>query len=95
MRATRLAAAMSLARRCSRLDPGVLAADPTFERATATQAFGEGITVEQRITLPSGVARVEAYVRSTDDSATFLAQISNPGEGAQTSATRTRRRPAA
>ena len=35
--------------------------------------------------LPSGVAaRVEAYVRSTDDSATFLAQISNPGEGAQT-----------
>ena len=48
MRATRLAAAMSLV--AALLAPaGVLAVDPTFERATATQAFGEGITVEQRI----------------------------------------------
>ncbi|HET9853188.1 MAG TPA: peptidase MA family metallohydrolase [Candidatus Limnocylindrales bacterium] len=63
---------------------GVLAADPTFERATATQHFGEGISVEQRVSLPSGVQRVEAYVRSADGPGTFLAQIPNPGGGAQT-----------
>lgn len=63
---------------------GVLAADPTFERATATQRFGEGISVEQRVSLPSGVQRVEAYVRSTSGPGTFLAQIRNPGAGAQT-----------
>jgi hypothetical protein len=63
---------------------GVLAADPTFERATATQRFGEGISVEQRVSLPSGVQRVEAYVRSTSGPGTFLAEIRNPGAGAQT-----------
>ena len=63
---------------------GVLAADPTFERATTTQEFGEGITVEQRVSLPSGVTRVEAYVRSSDDTSTFLAEIPNPGAGAHT-----------
>jgi peptidase MA superfamily protein len=63
---------------------GVLAADPTFERATATQAFGESINVEQQVSLPGGVQRVEAYIRSTDGSGTFLAQISNPGAGAHT-----------
>ena len=62
----------------------VLAADPTFERATTTQEFGEAITVEQRVTLPSGVTRVEAYVRSSDDSGTFLAEIANPGPGEHT-----------
>jgi hypothetical protein len=61
-----------------------LAADPTFERATTSQEFGEGITVEQRVSLPSGVSRVEAYVRSSDGSGTFLAEIANPGAGAQT-----------
>jgi hypothetical protein len=63
---------------------GVLAADPTFERATATQQFGEGISVEQRVSLPSGVQRVEAYIRSTNGPGTFLAQLPNPGAGAQT-----------
>ena len=63
---------------------GVLAADPTFERATATQKFGDGISVEQRVSLPSGVTRVEAYVRSNAGGGTFLDEIANPGPGAQT-----------
>ena len=62
----------------------VLAADPTFERATTTQEFGEGITVEQRVSLPAGVTRVEAYVRTSDDTGMFLAEIPNPGAGAHT-----------
>ena len=61
-----------------------LAADPTFERATTTQDFGEQITVEQRVTLPAGVTRVEAYVRSNDGGGTFLAEIDNPGAGSHT-----------
>ena len=62
----------------------VRAAGPTFEEATATQAFGEGITVEQRVTLPSGVIRVEAYVRTAGDAATLLSVVANPGAGAHT-----------
>ena len=59
----------------------VLAADPTFETATATSTFGESITVEQRIALPAGVTRVEAYVRSDFSTATFLSEVDNPGSG--------------
>ena len=81
--ALRLAAALSLA--LAMLAPaGVLAADPTFAKGTSTQTFGENITVEQRVTLPSGVLRVEAYVRSPGGSSTFLAEIPNPGAGAHT-----------
>ena len=83
MRATRLAAAMSLVaallapRRRARRGPDLRAGDgdPGIRRGHHGGAANP---------LLSGVARVEAYVRSTDDSATFLAQISNPGEGAQT-----------
>jgi hypothetical protein len=83
MRALRLAAALSLA--VALLSPaGVLAADPTFEKGTSTQKFGDNITVEQRVTLPSGVLRVEAYVRTPGSTSTFLAQVSNPGPGTQT-----------
>ncbi len=81
--ALKLAAALTLAG--AGLAPAaVRAADPTFERATATQAFGEQITVEQRVSLPSGVTRVEAYVRSNDGSGTFLATLANPGAGEHT-----------
>ncbi len=82
-RAARLAAALSLV--AALLAPAtVLAADPTFERATTTQEFGEGITVEQRVSLPSGVTRIEAYVRSGDGTGTFLSEVANPGDGAHT-----------
>jgi len=61
--------------------PTVEAAGPTFGKATATEAFLESITVEQQVTLPSGVHRVESYVRATGDTRTSLADIPNPGSG--------------
>lgn len=61
-----------------------LAVDPTFQAATATSTFGESITVEQRVSLPAGVTRVEAYVRSNSGSSIYLAEIDNPGQGAHT-----------
>jgi hypothetical protein len=64
--------------------PVVAAADPIFEAATASSTFGEAITVEQRISLPTGVARLEAVVRAGGNARTFLAEIPNPGEGPQT-----------
>ena len=83
MRVAPLAAALALV--MGLLAPaGALAAGPTFEAATSIQAFGKSITVEQKVTLPDGVARVEAYVRSGDATATFLAEIANPGAGAHT-----------
>jgi hypothetical protein len=82
-RAARLAAALGFV--AALLAPAaVLAADPTFERATTTQKFGENITIEQRVSLPSGVTRIEAYVRSGEDTGTFLAEIADPGAGAHT-----------
>ena len=83
MRAAPLAAVLALV--VGLLAPaGAMAAGPTFDDATSTQTFGSGITVEQKVTLPEGVARVEAYVRSGDATATFLAEIANPGAGAHT-----------
>ena len=59
----------------------VAAADASFGEATVTAKFGEAITLEQPVSLPSGVHRVEAYVREGSSSTTFLAEIANPGAG--------------
>jgi hypothetical protein len=65
--------------------PGaVSAADPVFQQATAAAAFGVSIDVQQRVTLPSGVRRVEAIVRAGADPLTFLATIPTPSAGAAT-----------
>ena len=61
--------------------PTVAAADPTFGQATATETFLQSITVEQPATLPSGVHRLEAYVRESGADVTFLADVPNPGSG--------------
>ena len=61
--------------------PSVAAADPTFGQATATETFLQSITVEQPATLPSGVHRLEAYVRESGADVTFLADVPNPGSG--------------
>lgn len=62
----------------------VAAADPTFEPASASVVFGEGITLEQRVTLPAGVARVEAMVRAGGNGRTFLATLPTPAVGSTT-----------
>jgi hypothetical protein len=64
--------------------PAVLAADPTFEPATATATFGTSIDVTQRATLPAGVAREEAVVRTGAGARAFLATVPTPGTGAVT-----------
>lgn len=65
--------------------PGtVSAAEPVFQAATATATFGVSIDVEQRATLPTGIARVEAVVRVGVDPRTFLATIPTPVAGAVT-----------
>lgn len=61
-----------------------LAADPTFQAATATATFGTSIDVEQRATIPAGVRRVEAVVRAGPDGRTFLAEIATPSPGPTT-----------
>jgi hypothetical protein len=61
--------------------PVVHAAGPTFGTATATATFLQSITVEQQVTLPSGVHRIESYVRATGDARTYLADVPNPGPG--------------
>ena len=61
--------------------PAVAAAEPTFGKATATETFLQSITVEQQVTLPSGVHRLEAYVRTGAGDVTFLAALPNPGTG--------------
>ncbi|HUQ43502.1 MAG TPA: peptidase MA family metallohydrolase [Candidatus Limnocylindria bacterium] len=66
------------------LIPTAFAADPTFQAAKATATFLDSISVEQRVTLPSGVNRIEAVVRSGTEGRTFLAEIANPGAGEQT-----------
>lgn len=55
--------------------PPTAAADPTFQPATATFTFGQSIDVQQRVTLPAGVARIEAVVRAGKDARTFLATL--------------------
>ena len=64
--------------------PAALAADPTFGTAKATATFGQSIDVTQPATLPAGVSRVEAVVRTGTDPRTFLATIRNPGAGGVT-----------
>jgi len=64
--------------------PAVAAADPAFEPAKATSSFGKSIDVEQRVTLPTGIARVEALVRAGVGARTFLATIPPPAAGATT-----------
>lgn len=59
----------------------VAAAEPTFQPASASVAFGEAITLEQRVTLPAGVTRIEAIVRAGGDGRTFLATIPTPAVG--------------
>ena len=64
--------------------PVALAADPTFEPATAIATFGTSIDVTQRANLPAGVARVEAVVRTGEGTRAFLAAVPNPGTGSVT-----------
>ena len=66
------------------LAPAALAADPTFGTAKATGTFGQSIDVAQPATLPAGVSRVEAVVRTGTTARTFLATIPNPGTGSVT-----------
>jgi Peptidase MA superfamily len=61
--------------------PAALAADPTFGAATATATFGQSVDVTQPATLPAGIKRVEALVRTGGDAHRFLATIPNPGTG--------------
>ena len=63
------------------LAPAVAAATPTFGKATATATFLQSITVEQQATLPSGVHRLEAYVRERGGGRTFLVDVPDPGPG--------------
>ena len=63
------------------LAPSVAAAGPVFQAATATSTFGASIDVEQRVTLPAGIARVEALVRAGKGARTFLATIATPAAG--------------
>jgi hypothetical protein len=63
------------------LVPGAAAAKPAFGKASATSTFGEAIKVEQHVTLPTGVKRVEAYVRQGSDPRTFLADLAKPAPG--------------
>jgi Peptidase MA superfamily len=64
--------------------PTVAAADPAFGEATATARFGEGIDVEQPVTLTEAAVRVEAVVRVAGSARTFLATIPTPAVGSST-----------
>ncbi len=65
--------------------PSAAAAEPVFERATATAKFGTSIDVEQRVMLPTGVSRIEALVRTGGtDERTFLATIPVEASGQTT-----------
>ncbi len=64
--------------------PAAAAVDPTFEAAEATATFGEGIVVRQEATIPDGVHRVEAIVRTGVSDRTFLSTIPTPAVGATT-----------
>ncbi len=61
-----------------------VAATPTFGRAVATSTFGVGIDVQQPATLPDGVHRVEALVRTTGSERVLVTPIPTPPPGATT-----------
>jgi hypothetical protein len=61
--------------------PVVAAADPVFHPAEARSSFGVSIDVEQQVTLPPGIIRVEALVREGAGARTFLATIPTPPAG--------------
>lgn len=80
-----LALAFLLAVAMAGLAPaGASAAAPTFGRADATATFGVGIDVTQPATLPDGVRRVEALVRTTGSDRTLVTPISTPAAGSRT-----------
>lgn len=60
------------------------AAEPTFGRPAAAATFGVGISVEQAVTLPDGVRRIEALVRTTGGQRTLVTEIPSPGPGGTT-----------
>lgn len=68
------------------LAPTALAAEPDikFQPAIASSTFGKSIDVEQQVTLPTGITRVEAVVRAGKDARTFLATIPTPPPGPAT-----------
>jgi len=64
--------------------PVAAATEPTFGAATATSTFLQSIDVEQTATLPAGIERVEALVRTGRHPRTFVATIPTPPPGATT-----------
>jgi hypothetical protein len=68
------------------LAPAAVAAEPDikFRPAIASSTFGTSIDVEQQVTLPTGITRVEALVRAGKDARTFLATIPTPPPGPTT-----------
>ena len=62
----------------------VAAASPTFGPAVAGATFGVGISVEQPVTLPADVRRVEALVRTADSQRILVVPIAPPAAGAAT-----------
>jgi hypothetical protein len=64
--------------------PPIAAAEPVFGPATATSRFGVAIELEQPVTVPAGLDRAEALVRTVGDERTFLATIQTPAAGATT-----------
>ncbi|NJD29682.1 MAG: hypothetical protein FIA92_15500 [Chloroflexi bacterium] len=60
------------------------AAEPSFGPATAAATFGVGVDVEQPVTLPDGVVRVEALVRTTGSDRTLVTPIATPSAGQAT-----------
>ncbi len=81
---SRLAASLVALLAAAAFAPRVLAAEPTFGVATATETFLESITLEQQASLPSGVHRLEAYVRVGGSRVTFLGDMPSPGTGQHT-----------
>ncbi len=61
-----------------------VAAEPTFGPASAAATFGVGVAVEQRVTLPDGVRRVEALVRTTGSGRILVAPVEVAGAGPTT-----------
>ncbi|MFI5227179.1 MAG: peptidase MA family metallohydrolase [Candidatus Limnocylindrales bacterium] len=68
------------------VDPGPVEAAPTvsFGAASATSTFEVGIDLTEPATLPAGVRRVEALVRTGTSSLRFVVDIPVPGSGATT-----------
>jgi hypothetical protein len=67
------------------LAPGVVAAaEPAFGTAVAESSFGVGIDVQQPVTLPDGVLRIEALVRTAGGERTLVTPIPTPAAGQAT-----------